>query len=391
MPVICQLTHTLSTGGAEVLARQFAVQAPGDFRFVFICLDECGKIGEQLREEGYPVEVLDRRPGFDLGCAWRLGRLIKKYNIRLVHAHQYGPFFYTALARRMARFLPILFEEHGRGYPDYRRPKRVLANRILLNRRDRVVAVGRCVRQALIDHEGIAPDRIEVIYNGVDLGKYAAALDQRDAVRADLGVADHDLLVLQVARLDGLKDHATAVRAAASAVRQGVPLQLQLAGEGPERAPLERLVDDLGINSHVHFLGLRDDVPRLLAAADVFLLTSLTEGIPLTLIEAMAARLPCVATRVGGTPEVIVDGATGLLAEAADPESVARCLVSLAHDEMHRQAMGEAGQRRAFELFDEQAMHATYDTVYREMLGLGASCHTSQHGLSMAEKTSSNV
>lgn len=377
-PTIIQLVHTLTTGGAEVLARQFAVNAVGRFRFVFVCLDECGGIGEDLREKGYTVEVLERRPGLDTRTAWDLGRLIRKHDARLIHAHQYAPFFYASLARRVSRFVPILFTEHGRGYPDFRRSKRVFANRFLLHRRDRVVAVGNCVRQALIDHEGISPERIEVIYNGSDLRKYSSATSERHVVRAECGVAEGELLVLQVARLVSLKDHETAIRAVVQAVRQGAPLQLRLAGEGPERPRLESLIAELDAGDCVQILGLRNDVPRLLAAADICVLSSLTEGIPLVLIEAMAARIPCVATRVGGNAEVIEEGITGLLAEVSDPRSLCDCLMVLSGDGDRRKAMGIAAEARAHAMFDEREMLEAYNRVYHEMIGLRSSGHAAR-------------
>ncbi len=166
-PVICQLVHTLNVGGAEILARQFALQAADSFRFVFACLDECGMIGEELKAAGYPVAVLGRRPGFDFGCARRLARYCRGQNVRLLHAHQYGPFFYASLASRLAGRIPVLFTEHGRDHPDYPRRKRIWVNRWLLRQRDRVVAVGKYVHEALVVNEGLPRGRIEVVYNGI--------------------------------------------------------------------------------------------------------------------------------------------------------------------------------------------------------------------------------
>src|SRR5204862_1893786 len=133
----------------------------------------------------------------------------------LVHAHQYTPFFYALAARLLYRRPPVLFTEHGRHQPDYPRRKRMVINRLLLERRDRVVGVGEAVRQALIANEGIPARRIEVVYNGIDANQFAPARHlegQREKVRAELGLSATDLVILQVARLDYLKDHATAVR-----------------------------------------------------------------------------------------------------------------------------------------------------------------------------------
>ncbi|HEY8505013.1 MAG TPA: glycosyltransferase, partial [Gemmataceae bacterium] len=232
---VCQVLHTLKVGGAEVLAARLARRLGGRFRFVFACLEEAGALGEQLRDEGFRVAVIGRREGLDGRCPLRLARFFRAEGVALVHAHQYTPFFYSAAARLLYRRPPILFTEHGRHFPDYPRRKRKLANRLLLRRRDRVVAVGGAVRKALIDNEGIPAARVRVVYNGIDTDRFApsAAADREDA-RRELGLAPGDFAVLQVARLDYLKDHPTAVRAVGRVAGVLPGTRLLLAGEGPE-------------------------------------------------------------------------------------------------------------------------------------------------------------
>src|SRR4029079_1819673 len=204
-PVICQVLHTLHVGGGEILARAFALENEPDFRPVFALLDDLGSLGQELREADYSVEVIGRRPGFDLGCVRRLRAYFRTNRVSLIHAHQYGQLFYSALARWPAARIPVLFTEHGRDYPDFRRWKRVLANRFMLRSCDRFIAVGECVRQSLIAHEGLPPNRVEVIYNGTDLAAYDPNRNQRRAVRQELGLAMDDLIIMQVARLNHLK------------------------------------------------------------------------------------------------------------------------------------------------------------------------------------------
>jgi glycosyltransferase involved in cell wall biosynthesis len=365
---VCQLLHTLNVGGAEVLAARLARRLRDQFRFLFVCLDELGTLGEQLREEGFPVEVVERRSGVDWRCPWRISRLLGRYNVDLVQAHQYTPFFYALCARMVYRRAPILFTEHGRHQPDYPRRKRILANRLLLGRRDRVVAVGEAVRQALIVNEGLPPGRVEVVYNGIDTCTFGRDEARREPVRRELGLDRDNFVILQVARLDYLKDHATAVHTMSRVVAKVPRARLVLVGQGPEETTIRTLVEREGLEDKVLFLGLRQDVARLLQAADVFLLTSISEGIPLTLIEAMAAGLPIVCTNVGGTSEVVGDGETGYLAPAKDEERLAACLAKLANDPGLRQHLGTAGQQRAREVFDEPQMAARYAEVYRGML-----------------------
>jgi glycosyltransferase involved in cell wall biosynthesis len=373
---ICHVMHGLRMGGAEVLAARLArryhgkrVEATdGELRFAFICLDELGSLGEELRRDGLEVRVVSRRPGVDWRCSWRLARALREMQVDLVHAHQYTPFFYSVTARLLFRRPPVLLTEHGRWLPDYPRPKRKLANRLLLERRDRVVGVGNAVRRALVDNDGFPAERAGVIHNGIDLARFDSTTETRWAVRADIGCRADDLVVVQVARLDSLKDHATAARAVERAARQRPELRWVVVGEGPEASAIEALAAERGIERHVIMLGLRTDVPRILQAADIALLTSKSEGIPLTLIEAMAAGRPVVSTDVGGVPEVVVDGETGLLAPCGDDARLAEHLVSLAVDPARRAELGRQGSRRARQLFSEDRMHASYINLYAEML-----------------------
>jgi L-malate glycosyltransferase len=366
--VICQLLHHLDIGGAEVLAARLARRLGQNYRFVFICLDRLGALGEQLRGEGFAVHVLDRTAGVDWRCAIRLARILRREKVELVQAHQYTPFFYAMLARLCFRRPGVLFTEHGRHHPDYRRPKRVLANRLLIERRDRIVCVGRSVKQAVVDNEGIPEARIQVIYNGVDLVPLRRNAAVGAQVRRELKIASAAVVLVQVARLDYLKDHAAALRAVALVVSRRAEVELLLVGEGPERSKIETLVQQTALTNHVRFLGQRTDVGRLLSAADIFLLTSLSEGIPLTVIEAMAAELPVVSTRVGGLAEVVVQAETGMLTPPGDDDALAKCILRLAASPELGREMGRKGAERADALFSETKMHAGYARVYAQML-----------------------
>jgi glycosyltransferase involved in cell wall biosynthesis len=361
--------HTLQVGGAEVLAARLARQLRDRYRFVFACLDELGTLGAELRAEGFPVTVLERRPGLDWRCSLRLAELLRREQVEVVQAHQYTPFFYALTARLLCRRPALLFTEHGRHQPDYPRRKRMLFNRLFLERRDRVVAVGEAVRRALITNEGLPAERVAVIYNGIDLTRYEGVGPERAAVRLEIGVDANAFLLIQVARLDYLKDHATAVRTLERVVRQRPEARLVLVGDGPERQKIAQLVDELGLGGHVRFLGQRGDVPRLLRAAEVFLLTSISEGIPLTIIEALAAGLPVVATRVGGMTEIVEEGQTALLAPAGDGAALAEHVLRLAAQPALRAALAERGRAVAVAKFSEPQMHAGYVRLYQEMMG----------------------
>jgi glycosyltransferase involved in cell wall biosynthesis len=360
--------HTLRVGGGEVLAHKFAVENSDEFRPVFALLDEVGTLGEELRREGCVVELIGRQPGFDIACARKLAKFFRRESVSVVHAHQYAPLFYSSLARLPSRRIPILFTEHGRDYPDYRRWKRVWANRFLTSGKDRFVAVGQYVRNALIKFEALPADRIDVIYNGRDLRVYSPVRSLRDEVRDELGLSHDAIVIIQVARLNRLKDYPTALRVMGRLKSESPKTVLVIVGEGEERQHVQSLVKELDLTASVRLLGERNDVSRLLQAADLFLLTSVSEGIPLTLIEAMAAALPCVATRVGGVPEIVSDGETGFLANPGDEHELARHILRLGADPQLRECAGRAAMARVLSRFDELPMLESYRQLYREMV-----------------------
>jgi glycosyltransferase involved in cell wall biosynthesis len=367
-PTVCHLLHSLSVGGAEVLAARIARRLDGPYRVVFACLDELGTLGRELRKQGLPIHVIGRGSGFDLGCARRLARLLRQEQVRLVHAHQYTPFFYAVASGWFRRRPPVLFTEHGRWFPDYPRRKRIVFNRLMLRRGDRVVGVGQAVCRALVENEGIPARRVGLIYNGIDLPAFDRRQVDRTSLRAEIGCARRDLVIMQVARLDHLKDHGTALRTLERVVRRRPDARLVLIGQGPERASIVAEACRRNLDPYVRFLGLRTDVARLLPAADMFLLTSISEGIPLTLIEAMAARLPVVSTDVGGVPEVVEHGVTGLLASSGDDAALAEAVLKLADCGDLAHSLGQAGAERAARLFSEEQMMSNYAELYREML-----------------------
>jgi glycosyltransferase involved in cell wall biosynthesis len=351
-----------------MLAARLARHLSDRFRFVFACLDELGPLGRELRGEGFTVEVLQRQSGIDLACVRRLAALARREGAGLLHAHQYTPFFYCRAPGPLWPRPPVLFNEHGRFYPDLPNRKRMVFNRLFLRRQDRVVAVGESVKRALIDNEGIPPARIDVIYNGVRLDDFAAGGELRREVRAELGIDPSVPVAIQVARLDYLKDHCTAVRTA-ERIRQKLPgFQLLVVGEGPERPKIEAEIAVRKLAGCVRLLGLRTDVRRLLAAADLFLLTSISEGIPVTLIEAMGARLPVVSTAVGGIKEVVRPEETGLVAPAGDDAGLAAACLRLLANRGQARSLGDAGRRRAEAMFSEDEMHAQYVRLYEAML-----------------------
>lgn len=372
-PTICHVIHALGVGGAEVLVDQMLRLLSDEFRCVVAVLDEIGETGERLQRDGYTVEHLHRQPGIDRGCAKRLRKFANREGALILHAHQYTPFFQSMLSRGLFGRRPVVFTEHGRHFPDLPSRKRAVANRLMLRSCDRLISCGNAVRQALIDNEGLPEPRVEVIYNGVDLKSLSKpSAGARESIRAEFGYAATDFVAVLVARLHELKDHQTALRTIDAARHQIPGLRLLLAGDGDQRAAIEQTIRDRGLAQTVTLAGTRKDVADLLAASDVFLMSSISEGIPLTVIEAMAARRPVVSTAVGGLPELVEHGVTGFLAASGDHASLAASLIELYRRPDLRRRMADVAAQRAVEKFSLDGMLHGYRDVYREVLNR---CH----------------
>ncbi|MFO1000032.1 MAG: glycosyltransferase [Planctomycetaceae bacterium] len=368
-PTICHVIHALGVGGAEVLVDQMIRRMQKDFRCVVAVLDEIGEIGTRLKEDGFIVEHLHRQPGIDRGCATRLRQFADREGAEILHAHQCTPFFQAMLSRGLTGRRPVVFTEHGRHFPDTPSRKRAIVNRMLLKRCDRLFGCGAAVRQALISNEGLPESRVEVIYNGVDLKALSKpTLGARETIRAEFGYSANDFVAVQVARLHELKDHQTALKAVDEARHRIPELRLLLAGDGDQRSAIEQTIRERGLEQTVTLAGTRKDIADLLSASDVFLMSSISEGIPLTVIEAMAARRPVVSTAVGGLPELVEHGVSGMLAPSGDASSLAASLVQLYDNADLRRQMADVAAGRAQEKFSLQGMLNSYRDVYHDVL-----------------------
>lgn len=360
LPNILQVVLSLQPGGTERLVVELVRRLRDELPTAVCCLDQAGTWGEALREEGVDVLPLARRAGFRPGLGRAIARFAHRHQIDVVHCHQYSPFVYSALARISRPGLKVVFTEHGRLSDAPPSPKRRLANTVLSRFPHRVFAVSGDLKAHLVA-EGFPASRVDVLYNGIDIGPVPSPAD-RQRMRTALGLEDRQFVVGTVARLDPVKDLETLVRAVAS-LRSAVPITLLVVGDGPERAALEKTASSLDAGASVRFLGHRDDARDVLAACDAFVNCSISEGISLTILEAMAAALPIVATSVGGTPEIL-DAACGLLVPARTPGAVADALRTLAADPGLRAAVAQAGRRRVEERFTLDRMVREYRDAY---------------------------
>ena len=359
---VLQLVLSLAPGGTERLVLEIAKRLPPPFASVACCLDFRGAWAEEMEQHGIPVFTLGRTPGFHPSLGRRIARLVEREGIDVVHCHQYSPFVYTCIAKLLRPRTRVIFTEHGRLSDTPISLKRRLVNGWLGRIPNRSFAVCRDLRRFLVA-EGFPASRLEVAYNGIELGDVPTPADRGHA-RAALGLGTGGFVVGTVARLDPVKSLSTLIEAFALVARSVPGATLVIVGDGPEREGLEALAGARNLSASVLFSGHRSDARALLPAFDVYANSSLTEGVSLTIVEAMAAALPVVATSVGGNPEVVAADRTGALVPPRDPHALAAAIASLAADEGRGRAWGTEGRRTAEDRFPFDRMLDLYAGAY---------------------------
>lgn len=333
----------------------------------FVCFDKRGAIAERLSADGYAVRFVPRRPGLDTNLPRALRETFAELGVDLVHAHNRTALFYAVLSRGLRAAPKLLYTEHDRSFPEALKVRALHA--ILSRRLDGVVAVCKSVRDAIVATEGFPVARTHVIVNGVaDPGFAERDPSARDAIRREFHVEPGRRLMLAIGHLTPVKDHATLLDSLAS-IPAGERPHLVIAGDGPLRAELEAQRARLELKNDVALPGYRKDVPALLDAADLLVMSSVSEGLSIALIEAAARGVPIVATDVGGNDEIVEHGKNGLLVPASDPLLLAKALREILPDEARLRAFGRAGRERYERRFRLDQMVDTYSAIYASVVG----------------------
>lgn len=360
-----QLVLSLVPGGTERLTIELVTRLIDRFRMVVCCLDAPGEWAGELAGHEIPVIALHRTPGFHPSLGARVARVAAAHDVQVIHCHHYSPFVYGRIASLFNRRPRVLFTEHGRLSDAPPILKRRIANAWLSRFSGPTFAVSEALKHHMVA-EGFPADRVGVIHNGIDPGSLPAE-DARARARSALGISEQTYLVGTVARLDPVKDLASLIAAVARLKPHVRSIALAIVGDGEERGTLEASARTLGLAADVHFVGYRADIRDLLPAFDLYVNSSVSEGVSLTILEAMATALPVVATRVGGTPEVVVHGETGLLVEPRSAQALAMAIDELARDPGRCAVFGAAGRTRVTALFTIDRMVEDYAREYTRL------------------------
>lgn len=364
------VTHvvlSLDVGGLErnVVNQVREGRALGQ-RASVVCLERRGLLAPRVEELGGIVLCLDKRPGIRMSVIPKLAKVFRSLRPDVVHTHQIPTLFYAGPAARRYGRIPVVHTEHGLPRFAQQRKTRWLGRLSGLH-----CNLFFCLTREMADetrkHRVVAGRKIRTIRNGIDLTAYRPAADPA-ALRRALGIPASAPVVGSVGRLAQVKRFDMLIRAVSQIRRQFADTRLLLVGDGPERDALGRVARECGIDDVVYFVGYQPNVSDYLRVMDCFALTSSSEGTPQAVLEASVARLPVVASRVGGLPEVIDDGRTGLLFDPMDEQDLVRQLAAVLGSKDLARALGDAASSHVQGSYGIGRMAAEYHTSFTELL-----------------------
>jgi glycosyltransferase involved in cell wall biosynthesis len=374
---ITHFVESLDRGGLErVVIDLVRTQREAGDRCQVVCLFTTGALADELLALGVPVLSCNKRRGLDLRAILTARRLLREHATEILHTHNAISHYYAVLASRGLSLRRIVSTRHGMG------ATRAAAQRGTRQRSWRddrlewlygksmafthtVAAVCETARREFQQRKDLPARKIVAVPNGIHLERFTpASADARRRLREMLGVPEKTRLAGFVGRLTWAKDHATLVQAF-RLVREQLPeTALILIGDGPLRPALEELAQAEGVAERVFFLGDRNDIHMLLRGLDLFVMSSITEGYSVALLEACASALPIVATRVGGNPEIVRDNINGALVTPGAPPELAAAMVSILGNEGRAVSMGSAGRSWVLQHGSLSTMAARYAEIY---------------------------
>ncbi len=365
-PRMAQIIHGMGIGGMERVTVDLCRNLRDRYDIAVYCTHMLGPLTRELDALGIPaVHDPVRRRSDHWFRPVKIWQFLRRFRPDVVHTQHAAAFLDSALAARVAGVPVLVHTDHSKWYPEKKR--HMVAERWLSRLCDAFCAVSEHTKGDLAQWEKIPASKITVVYNGFDFENLPGPADRAE-LRAALNVPDGAPLIGSVARLQWQKGHDLLLDAMKLVLEARPDARCVIVGGGAKEQDLRDQAARLGFGDRVILTGWRNDAVRYLAAIDLFVMSSNFEGMPVSLLEAMAVGLPVVSTAVGGVPEVVEGGRTGLLVEGRDPRVFADALLALVNDPERMRAYGEAGRQLYQDRFRVRGMVDAYDRIYRDAL-----------------------
>jgi len=361
---VMQITHDLAIGGLQQVVVNLCNSIDKEkFDVSVLCLRERGVFASDVEKIGINVLELPKSSGTDYFAFLKVAKILKRENIDVIHTHNTQPFIDGTLAAVIAGVRNIIHTDHARSFPDKKRY--MFAEWLVSHFAYKVVGVSEHTSSNLIKYEKISPKKITTIPNGIDASRYNLVIDKSQK-KNEIGITNQGPVLGIGVRLEKQKGITYLLNAMPSIIREFPDITLVIAGKGSLEEDLRNEADQLNLNNNIIFTGPRLDIAELLRIFDLYVLPSLWEGLPMVLIEAMAAKCPIVATNVGGNYMAINHGINGSLVEPADSEVFATEIIKiLKDDDLRTSYINEAYKKYEAE-FSSRIMTDLYQKLYIE-------------------------
>jgi glycosyltransferase involved in cell wall biosynthesis len=367
---ILYLIWSLDLGGAEQVIIDLVRHIDRtQFQPAVCCLNEKGRLASSLEKEGIPVVALQHHArslffSFDPSIVLALCRLVRKWKIDLIHTHLFSANLWGRIAAKCTG-IPVVSSEHG--VDAWRNPLHLTLDLVLTLVSKRVIFVSQALREFHARLNPFLKRRSCVIYNGIEFKKFEIDASPAE-IRKTIGLDKSHTVLGIVGRVAREKAHVDFIHVVQRLTQEHAGVVGLIVGEGELLNELKKLVNKKGIQDHIVFLGYRNDLPRIYQAMDVFVMTSLSEGFPLAVLEAMAAGVPIVATNVGGIPECVKDGEDGRLVSPGDRSAMTQAISNILTDPVLALSLAANARKRVKEHFSLEAMVRNYESLYRYIL-----------------------
>lgn len=364
---VMHVIEDLESGGAErvvvELTRGLNAQ---HFSPMVCCLRKKGALAAELEQHGIPVFVMNKRSKIDLAMLWRLTRLLRSQKIAIVHCHVFTANLWGRLAALLARVPAIVTHEHSSISVDRQAVHRL--ERLLSRGTDAVITVTEQLAQRWRDEIGVSAQNVRTVYNGLDVVHHLTDPAAVRKLRSEFGLQKCGHVIGAVGRLEWRKNFKLLLEALAIVLHSHPNTTLMIVGAGEEETALKAHAVELKIAQNVIFAGYRADIAEMLGLFSVFCMSSDTEGISLALLEAITAGVPVVATRVGGTPEVIRDESMGTLVPPRNADALAHAVKAVLDHPQAAQHKAQTARQKVAEIFTKEKMIREIEMLYREII-----------------------
>ncbi len=325
-----------------------------------------GVLRSELLNLGIEPIIVEKPKGHHLRFIRKLYTEFKRLKPDIIHCRNSEPvIIYGGIACKIAH-LPLVVSIHGHNHFIKRKPVEFRIICWILNRSSKIIAVSKSIKESLINQGKIHPDKIDVIHNGIDIKQIKYT--QKDNKKREFNLNGSEIILGCVGNLRSVKGHRYLIQSMPMILKSAPDVRLMMVGDGPLRNELETLAGELKVKDKITFLGYRSDIYEIMPIFDIFILPSLSEGLCNAVIEAMAAKLPVIATNTGGNPELVEDGKTGILIPPRSPENIANAVLELVNDANKRNDMGESGFNKVKNEFQLNRTIKKYEDAYISLI-----------------------